>query len=130
MSKNNSNTAKVAAGLATLAAAAAGTYYFFGGKKAAQHRKTAKVWASKAKREIIKELGSLEKVSKASYDQTVAKVMRKYQELEASTPAEIKQLTKSLKGHWQNIEKHIKKNLALKTAKKPASRKNKSSKKK
>lgn len=123
MSKNNSKTAEVAAGLVALAAAAAGTYYFFGGKKAAQHRKTAKAWVSKAKKEIITELGNLEKVSKASYDSTVAKVMKKYQSLEQSTPAEIKQLATSLKGHWKNIEKHINTNLKSKTKKTPTKKK-------
>lgn len=123
MNKNNSKTAEVAAGIAALAAAAAGTYYFFGGKKAAAHRKTAKAWANKAKKEIITELGALEKVSKASYDSTVAKVIKKYQSLEDSTPAEIKQLAMSLKGHWKNIEKHIKANLKNNPKKAPAKKK-------
>ena len=89
MSKNNSTGKKVAeaaAGLAALAAAAAGTYYFFGSKKASQHRKNAKAWAIKAKKEVVKEVGSLKKVSKATYEKTVAEVMKKYHAAKAAAP--------------------------------------------
>lgn len=111
MSKNNSTGKKVAeaaAGLATLAAAAAGTYYFFGSKKAAAHRKSAKAWAEKAKKEVVKEVGSLEKVSKATYESAVAQVMKKYHSAKAAAPAEIAKLHTELKGQWKNIEKHLK----------------------
>lgn len=126
MSKSNSTGKKVveaAAGLAALAAAAAGTYYFFGGKKAAQHRKSAKVWAVRAKKEIIKEVGSLQKVSKATYEKTVAEVLKKYHAAKAAAPAEINHLSKELKGQWKHIEKHLKPKAAAKAKPKKAKKK-------
>ena len=126
MSKNNSTGKKVAeaaAGLAALAAAAAGTYYFFGGKKSAQHRKDAKAWAVKAKKEVVKEVGTLEKVSKATYEKTVAEVMKKYNAAKAAAPAEIARLQKELKGQWKHIEKHLKPKKAAKAKPKKAKKK-------
>jgi len=109
MSKNKgSKVGAAAAGLATLAAAAAGTYYFFGSKQATAHRKAAKAWAEKAKKEVIKEVGKLEKVSKATYEKTVAEVMKKYNAAKAAAPSEITHLSQELKKQWKNIEKHIK----------------------
>ena len=126
MSKNNSTGKKVAeaaAGLAALAAAAAGTYYFFGSKKASQHRKNAKAWAIKAKKEVVKEVGSLEKVSKATYEKTVAEVMKKYHAAKAAAPSEIAHLQKELKSQWKHIEKHLKPKAAVKAKAKKAKKK-------
>lgn len=131
MSKNNSTGKKVAeaaAGIAALAAAAAGTYYFFGSKKAVQHRKSAKAWAEKAKKEVVKEVGQLEKVSKATYEKTVAEVMKKYNAAKAAAPKEISVLSQELKSQWKNIEKHLKPKVAAK-GKKPVAKKAKAKKK-
>lgn len=128
MSKNKGSKVGVAvAGLATLAAAAAGTYYFFGSKQAVAHRKAAKAWAEKAKKEVIKEIGKLEKVSKATYEKTVAGVMKKYNAAKAAAPSEITHLGKELKNQWKNIEKHIKPADPVKK-KRPAAKKGKAKK--
>ena len=123
MGKNNSTGKKVAeaaAGLAAIAAAAAGTYYFFGGKNAAKHRKTAKAWAEKAKKEVVKEIGNLEKVSKATYEKAVAEVMKKYHAAKAAAPSEINRLQKELKSQWTQIEKQLKPKAPAKAKKAPA----------
>lgn len=128
MNKNNSTGKKVAeaaAGLAAIAAAAAGTYYFFGSKKAAQHRKAAKTWTNKAKKEVVKEIGKLEKISKTAYEKVVTEVMKKYHTAKAAAPSEISRLQQELKSQWKHIERQLKPKAPAK-AKKATTKKTKS----
>lgn len=107
MNKSQKNTAAaVGGGLAALAAAAAGVY-FFAGKQGEKHRKTAAKWAKNAKDDLMKELKSLEKVTKANYNKAVDTVTKQYKGLKDVDPKELQALALELKNHWDSIALEI-----------------------
>lgn len=108
MNKNQTNTAKAAAGIATLAAAAATAFYFGFSGKAKQHRQKAKSWANKAKKEVVKDIKKLEVVTKPAYEALVGEVLRKYEGYKDAAPEELTALGKELKGYWKQISSQIK----------------------
>ena len=108
MNKSQKQGVGVAAGLAGLAAAAAGVY-FFAGKTGAKNRKKISSWVGKAKNDVMKELKSMQKVTKDGYNQTVDAVAKQYKNLKDIDQSELLALTKELKGHWDSISKELNK---------------------
>lgn len=106
--KGMSAKAKVGLGLGAAAAlAAAAGAYFFAGEKGAANRKKAKVWAVKAKKEVVKGIHALEKVNQKAYHATVDGVMKGYNAVKDIDKKEVAALARELKGHWNNIQKDI-----------------------
>ncbi len=99
----------VGAGIAALATAAAAGTYFFAGKKGAKNRAKVQKWADAAKKDVVKQLKGLEKVSKKTYADTVDTVMTQYQKAKKMEPQEMMELAKELKGHWDAIAGEVEK---------------------
>ena len=97
----------VGTGLAALAAAAAAGTYFFAGKRGAKNRAKVQKWADSAKKDVVKQLKSLEQVSKKTYAQTVDAVMDQYQKAKKLKPEEMVALASELKGHWDAIAAEV-----------------------
>lgn len=102
-----SNRLKLEAGLGLAAVAAAAAAYYFFGKHGKAHRKTAVVWAHKAKREVIAELKKLKKFTPENYSRTINKVVAKYQKFQKQHPAEFAALSRELKTTGSQILKHL-----------------------
>ncbi len=102
MKKSQKKAVAVGAGVATLAAAAAGAY-FFAGKKGAKNRKKVSTWTSKAKREVMSEVGKMKNVSKQTYNKTVDSVLGNYKNIKNVDTKELMAVTNELKGHWDAI---------------------------
>jgi len=107
MKKTQKKVLGAGLGIAALAAAAAGAYYLTG-KEGAKHRKKLSAWATKAKKDIVSEIGKLQKVSKQTYHKAVQDVASKYQGLKNVDPKELQALITDAKGHWENIAQEIK----------------------
>lgn len=97
----------VGTGLAAIAAAAAAGTYFFAGKRGAKNRAKVQKWADSAKKDVVKQLKSLEQVSKKSYAQTVDAVISQYQKAKKIKPEEMLALATELKGHWDAISAEV-----------------------
>ncbi|MBP9686592.1 MAG: hypothetical protein KBD66_02215 [Candidatus Doudnabacteria bacterium] len=97
----------VGTGLAALAAAAAAGTYFFAGTRGAKNRAKVQKWAESAKKDVVKQLKSLEQVSKKTYAQTVDTVMDQYQKAKKLKPQEMVALAAELKGHWDAIATEV-----------------------
>lgn len=104
MNKSQKKTAAVVgASIAALGAATAASVYFFGGKGGAKNRAKVSKWADKAKKEIMEEIKAMENVTKTSYNSAVDAVTKQYRGLKNVDPAELQNLAKELKGHWDSI---------------------------
>ncbi len=112
--KNNGLALKAGLGIAA-AAAAAGAYYFFG-KQGAKHRKSAAVWASRAKKEVLAEVKKLKDVNERTYGIAVAKAMKKYKKFQKENPEAYALLEKEFKTHWPKISRHLPKPAAKASA--------------
>jgi uncharacterized protein YpuA (DUF1002 family) len=94
----------VGAGLAAAAAAGAAANYFFG-KKGAQHRRQAKSWAHKVKKQVVAQAKKVKKLDQKVYNQIVDAVAEESKALQGVDMQELKQLAGKLKGDWQKIQK-------------------------
>lgn len=97
----------VGVGLTALAAATAAGTYFFGGKKGAKNRAKVSKWADDAKKDVVKQLKGLEKVTKTSYAQAVDAVVAKYKQAKKIDPKELLAVAGELKGHWDAIASEV-----------------------
>ena len=97
----------VGVGLTALAAAAAAGTYFFAGKKGAQNRAKVSKWADAAKKDVVKQLKGLEKVTKKTYSDTVDAVMTQYKQVKKADPKELLAIASELKGHWDAIAAEV-----------------------
>lgn len=110
MSKQTSTTKKVAEGLGVMAlAAGAAAAYYLTGKEGQKNRKNISAWAKKAKLEIAQKTKGMEKFSKAAYEQASKEVMAKYKQAKNIDPKELAAFGQEMKGHWDQISKHINK---------------------
>ena len=89
------------------AAAAAGAYYFLASPEAKKHRKDAKVWANKAKQDLVAQMKKMKTVSEKSYSAAASQVIAKYKKFEKEHPKEFAAVSKELKGQWSKIKKHL-----------------------
>lgn len=114
---------KVAEGIgATLAVAAAG-YYFYGSKKAKQHRKIATTWAMQMKREVIKQSKQVQKLGPKTVATIVDGVAKTYRDVKNIDASELKQATRELKAHWEQVKQEAGKTMSVKKVKKTAKKK-------
>ena len=97
----------VGVGLTALAAATAAGTYFFGGKKGAKNRAKVSKWADDAKKDVVKQLKGLEKVTKTSYAEAVDAVVAKYKQAKKIDPKELLAIAGELKGHWDAIATEV-----------------------
>lgn len=97
----------VGVGLTALAAATAAGTYFFGGKKGAKNRAKVSKWADDAKKDVVKQLKGLEKVTKTSYAEAVDAVVTKYKQAKKIDPKELLAVAGELKGHWDAIASEV-----------------------
>lgn len=97
----------VGVGLTALAAATAAGTYFFGGKKGAKNRAKVSKWADDAKKDVVKQLKGLEKVTKTSYAEAVDAVVTKYKQAKKIDPKELLAVAGELKGHWDAIAAEV-----------------------
>src|SRR5437016_1655343 len=101
----SSSKKAMGAGIVALAAAATAAY-FMSNKK---NRNKVSAWAQKAKKEVVKELKNAGSVSQSAYNEAVDIAMQNYKNLKNIDRSEVLALAKELKGHWQNIQKTLKK---------------------
>lgn len=97
----------VGVGLTALAAATAAGTYFFGGKKGAKNRAKVSKWADDAKKDVVKQLKGLEKVTKTTYAEAVDAVVAKYKQAKKIDPKELLAVAGELKGHWDAIAAEV-----------------------
>ncbi|MFI5260661.1 MAG: hypothetical protein ACHQU0_02610 [Candidatus Paceibacteria bacterium] len=108
---------KVGAGLAAAGAAAAAGYYFYASDGAKKHRKIAAAWATKMKKEIMKEAKLLEKESPKAFATIVDRIAKTYETATKVNAADVKRAAKELKENWDMVQREAKK-----TVKKSVSR--------
>lgn len=106
MKKSQKQALAIGAGVAALAAAAAGTY-FFTGKNGAKNRAKVAAWTDKAKKEVVKQIKGMEKVTKANYNKVVDTVLTQYDGLKNIDKSEILGVARELKSHWDSISKQL-----------------------
>lgn len=124
MKKSSKHAIEAGLGAAALAATAAAAAYFLTGKDGAKNRKKLGAWATKAKKEVAKEVKNMKSYSQGSYDKTVDAVLKNYKNLKNLDSSEVLALGKELKGHWESIQSEVKKTLAKRSSvgKKPAAK--------
>jgi hypothetical protein len=126
-SSGQSSGKKVAEGIgiAALAAGAAAAYYFSG--KGGQAKRTqAKAWVKSAKSEMAQKIKGMEKLSKVAYEQAGKEILAKYKQAKNIDPKELAAFAQELKGHWDEISKHVAKlnsSTKAKSIKAPAKKK-------
>lgn len=106
--KGNGALAAAEIGAGVLAAAAAGAaYYFYGTKKAEQHRDAASKWAKGLKRDTLKKMKKLEKVSGKSVAAIVDEVSATYRGMDGVSKKDIDNAVEELKKHWSKLKKEL-----------------------
>ncbi len=108
-------------GFGLLAATAAGAYFLYGSAKGPARRKALRGWTVKMKGEIMEGVEKMEDVTKEMYDDLIDRIKDKYAEIKDIDPVELAATVKTLKAHWKDIQKEIKK-ATTKTKKKTGSR--------
>jgi uncharacterized protein HemX len=93
--------------LAAAAAAAAAGAYFVYGKDGAKNRKKISSWALKAKGEVLERLEKMKEVDQQAYAKVVDAVTARYAAVKGVDKAELAQMVRELKGHWDSIAKQI-----------------------
>lgn len=131
MKQNQKKALAIGAGATALAAAAAATY-LLSGKRGAKNRAKVKKWVTDARKEVSKQVGGLQKVTKQTYNKAVDTAMKQYETLKNVDKAELAKVAAELKGHWDDIQTELKKaakpvvkavTSSKATAKKPAVKK-------
>ncbi len=108
ISNARKNAMKVGAGLIAAGAAAATGYYFYGSEHAKNHRKRASKWANDMKKEVLKEMGRLERASPKAFATAVDRIADTYQVARRVDAKEMKRAANELKANWEMIKKEIK----------------------
>lgn len=104
MKKSTKQGIEVGVSAAAAAAVVGLATYLFSGKEGAKRKKKTEAWLLKAKREIIKEVGSAKKLSEPYYSQIVDHVLEKHQELGKVNAADIARASRELKAAWKKIQ--------------------------
>lgn len=133
--KKANNTAKgweIGGALTAAAIAAAAGAYLLSDKKT---KAKAKVWAVKARKEVVKNAKVAKKLGEKEYGRIVEQAVKHYGSMEKITAADIMAAGKELKGEWKKIQaeaKKMAKNVPMKklVAKKPVAKKKVAAKKK
>src|SRR5882724_10960557 len=94
--KKNGLVVKTGLGIAAAAAAAAGAYYFLASPAAKKHRKEAKVWANRAKQDLVAQMKKMKTISEKSYGAAASQVIAKYKKFQKQHPKEFAAVSKEL----------------------------------
>jgi len=108
----SSHGAAIGLGLAAAAAAAAGAYFLYGSTKGPARRKAIKSWMIKMKGEVMEEIENMQDVTEEAYHKVVDKVKEKYALAKNVDMKELEAVTKTLKNHWKDIKKEVKKEIS------------------
>lgn len=105
---NNGNGGAVVAGIiGVAAAAAAGAYFLYGTKDGKKVKKQIRGWALKAKGEVLEKVEKLKDVNEETYHQVIDGVLKRYQTIKGVDTAELADIARELKGHWNNIKREL-----------------------
>ena len=110
MAKKITGNGKVAAEIAAgLIAAAAAGYYFYGSSKAKNHRKIAAAWATKMKKEVIRDASRLKDISSRDFGKVVDTVADTYRGVRSIDATDLKRAAQELKSNWDIVQREIEK---------------------
>ncbi|MCX5793695.1 MAG: hypothetical protein NTY45_15975 [Elusimicrobia bacterium] len=96
---------EVGVGLAAIAALGA---YFLSGKRGVQNREKIAGWMLKMKGEVLEKVEEIKQLNKAEYYKIVDEVSARHAKLGKVGAAELKNLTKDLKGAWEHMSRQLK----------------------
>ncbi|GEM_PF-478249 len=99
--------AEIAAGLVAAGAAAVAGYYFYGSKKAKAHRKIAAKWATSMKKEVMREIKQLQKVTPGQFAKVVDTVASTYRGARSVNAADLKRAVNELKSNWDMVQREM-----------------------
>lgn len=132
MAQTSKGTKAAAAGIAAAAAAAAAAagYYFYASKDAKQHRQIAATWATRLKKDAIREAKKISKVNRATVLDAIGTAAAAYGTLKNVDQKQVARAIKELQANWKTlaeeagaagtgVKKTVQKAVA-KAAKKPA----------
>ncbi len=105
MKKHNAHTGlKAGAGIAAMAL---GAFYLYG-KASAKQKRAVKSWALKARAEVVDTVEKMPTINRATYDQAVKMVAKKYASAQKLGAAEAKRLERELRAGWAPVAKTLK----------------------
>lgn len=107
MKKSQKKALVVGTGIATLATIATGVYLLTG-KNAKNRQKLAK-WAKDMQKDVVSELGQVQKASKANYHKIIDSVSKNYKNLKNVSTSDLAELTADLKSSWDHISSELQK---------------------
>lgn len=87
----------------------AATGFFLQSRKGKELTKDAHKRLSVVQSKVLKKLSTVEKLSKAQYEDVVDDVLKYYQAGKEITKTEVPQVRKELMKRWKSIESHLKK---------------------
>ncbi len=111
---------EVGAGVLTAAALAAAAAYLLSSKK---QRARAKAWATKARREVARNVRTARRMGEAEYKRIVDRATKRYGSLHDVNVAEIMKTAQDLKAEWKQIQKKTQVIAKMARKKKPARKK-------
>lgn len=94
------------AGVLTAAALTAAGAYLLSSKS---HRRRAKVWATKARREVAKNLKIARRMSEAEYKRIVDRATKRYGALHNANAREVMKAARDMKAEWARLQKNARK---------------------
>ena len=97
----------IGAGIGLAAIAALGTY-FLHGARGEKNRQMIAGWILKMKGEVLEKVEEIKEINEKEYYKIVDEVSARYAKLEKVGAAELKNLTKDLKGAWKHLSKQLK----------------------
>ena len=115
--KSNNMATKAGAGVLTAAALVAAAAYLLSSKK---QRATAKAWAVKARKEVVKNVRSARRMGEKEYHRVVTRATKRYAGLHNVNAAEVAKVTHDMKDEWKRLRKDAKVLAKMAGAKKAA----------
>jgi uncharacterized protein YpuA (DUF1002 family) len=106
--KKESGTLGSKLGLAGLAVAGLAGAYFLYGKDGAKNKKAIKVWALRAKADVIEKLEKTKDVTEETFHSVVDEISAKYgSKIKDLNTDDITTFAKDLKKHWKDIKGNL-----------------------
>lgn len=99
--------AEIGAGVLAAAAAAGAAYYFYGTKKAVQHRDAASKWAKGLKRDVLKKMKKVEKLTGKTSAALIEEAAQAYRGMEGVSKKDLDAAVEELKKNWSKVKKEL-----------------------
>ena len=99
----------VGVGIAAAGVAAALGYYFYASEDAKQHRREAAKWAEDMKKEVVKEVKMVKKVSPVILGNIVDRAALVYRDIKGVDEKELERVVAELKKNWSKVATEAKK---------------------